>query len=109
MSEFERLGLQAANAAGAADTHDKFAKASREHDRELLQRQGRQVAEDSQQQTRDDRMAPFAGVPAELVDEEQTAWRRLSPRRNRWRDVATYDEQVRELDARAQAVQQHGR
>ena len=35
-----------------------------------------------------------AGLPADLISTEQNVWKRLSPTRNRWPEVAAFDERV---------------
>lgn len=52
---------------------------------------------------------PFAGadrdgMPVDLITAEESALRRLSPRRNRWQSVAAFDEQVAELEGQAQRL-----
>ena len=44
-----------------------------------------------------------AGLPADLVSVETNVWRRLSPTRNRWPEIAAFDEQVAELEQRQAA------
>lgn len=48
--------------------------------------------------------ADRAGMPTDLLTAEQSALRRLSPRRNRWRSVAEYDARVEELERQAQGL-----
>lgn len=43
------------------------------------------------------------GLPADLVSTETNVWRRLSPARNRWPEIAAYDERVAELEMRQAA------
>ena len=43
------------------------------------------------------------GLPADLVATETNVWRRLSPARNRWPEIATFDERVAELEMRQAA------
>src|SRR3954471_9574491 len=38
------------------------------------------------------------------VPQEESTWRRFSPTRRRWQDVAAFDDRVLELDKRAEAV-----
>src|SRR5829696_2609178 len=44
-----------------------------------------------------------AGLPADLVSVETNVWRRLSPTRNRWPEIAEFDERVAELEQRQAA------
>jgi hypothetical protein len=44
-----------------------------------------------------------AGLPADLVATETNVWRRLSPARNRWPEIAEFDQRVAELEARQAA------
>ncbi len=48
--------------------------------------------------------ADRAGMPTDLLTAEQSAFRRFSPRRNRWQGVAAFDEQVAELEGEAQRL-----
>jgi hypothetical protein len=41
------------------------------------------------------------------IPEEESTWRRFSPKRHRWQDVAAFDDRVLELDKRAEAVMAH--
>lgn len=43
---------------------------------------------------------PETGLPRTLIEEEQSAFRRFSPRRSRWPEVAAFDARVSELDTR---------
>lgn len=43
------------------------------------------------------------GLPADLVSIETNVWRRLSPARNRWPEIAAFDERVAELEMRQAA------
>jgi hypothetical protein len=40
------------------------------------------------------------GLPADLIATEENVWRRLSPARNRWPEIAAFDERVAELEMR---------
>jgi hypothetical protein len=44
------------------------------------------------------------GLPADLVAVETNAWRRLSPARNRWPEIAAFDERAAELEMRLAEV-----
>jgi hypothetical protein len=44
-----------------------------------------------------------AGLPADLVAVETNVWKRLSPTRNRWPEIAEFDQRVAELEMRQAA------
>jgi len=44
-----------------------------------------------------------AGLPHDLVAAEANVWKRLSPARNRWPEIAAFDERVAELEQRQAA------
>ena len=44
-----------------------------------------------------------AGLPADLVAVESNVWKRISPARNRWPEIAAFDERVAELEMRQTA------
>jgi hypothetical protein len=49
-------------------------------------------------------MPPLTGVVGSLAEMETQSRHRLSPRRNRWEDVARFDERAAEYDARRTEV-----
>jgi hypothetical protein len=95
---------------GAKLTPRKFLKADRQ--RQLaeqaisLEREHGVVGDVQRAEEVEENRRPYRGVPAGLVDDERASWLQLSPRRNRWREVAEYDRKVAELDAESQRVRE---
>jgi hypothetical protein len=76
-----------------------------EPDRERQLDAAEQAAAKAAAATPPHRREPFpgvdrAGMPADLLAAETNAFRRLSPRRNRWPELVKFDERVAELELR---------
>jgi hypothetical protein len=94
--EADRLGL-------SYDPLLDVARQVADHNREVTDLTGR--VDGISQTLRKDQaeMIRERGLPADLVSVETNVWRRLSPARNRWPEIAAFDERVAELEMRQAA------
>jgi len=74
-----------------------------EQDREAARLAGRVAAVADRLRPNQAEAIDQAGLPADLVAVETNVWSRLSPARNRWPEIAAFDERVAELEMRQAA------
>jgi len=89
-----------------SDPHTDVAEkvAEKVYERESIKLEGRLDAHAAKLRENQIETIDRAGLPADLVATEANVWKRLTAGRNRWPEIAAFDERVAELEQRQAAV-----